>query len=365
MSTSEIIKKAHKGPDRPLKFSNIKPLTGNISAAEANGRRYILKKARDNSIASLAMLRREYEISSPLQHPYILSPFMFDENTPVGPAIVMEYVEGRTLDVFICERPDINSRRKLLAEILEAVDYLHTKGLLHNDIKSENILVTHIGNHAKIIDFGLAENEADYLNRRLGGTKGASAPEVMSGDTACASDASSDIYAVGGIISTLFPKRYRSIVRKCRKPKQQDRFQSINELKQAIRLSDRLPVISAAAVVIILLGCMIFIPEIASQRASYKAMSDRQMVLDSICADLESIYKNATDSILNPDICPSRESAMPIISGWVAQYVAYKQSHHGWENEIDSIYTQHYYGIINAVNSLPFSYETEERETAR
>lgn len=169
MATSEIIKKTHKDPDRPLKFSGIKPLAGNISAAEANGRRYILKKARDNSIASLAMLRREYEISSTLQHPYILAPFMFDENTPVGPAIVMEYVEGRTLDAFICERPDINSRRRLLAEILEAVDYLHTKGLLHNDIKPENILVTHIGNHAKIIDFGLAENEADYLNRRLGG----------------------------------------------------------------------------------------------------------------------------------------------------------------------------------------------------
>lgn len=53
--------------------------------------------------------------------------------------------------------------------------------------------MTNIGDHLRIIDFGLAENEADYLNRRLGGTAEASAPEVTSGDTACASDASSDI----------------------------------------------------------------------------------------------------------------------------------------------------------------------------
>ena len=47
-------------------------------------------------------------------------------------------------------------------------------------------------------------------------------------------------------------------------------------------------------------------------------MYDRQTALDNICTDLEAMCKSAVDSILNPEIAPSREFAMPIMSNWAA-----------------------------------------------
>ena len=97
----------------------------------------------------------------------------------------------------------MSTRKRLLEEILEAVEYLHKKGLLHNDLKTDNILVSTIGNHIKIIDFGYSETGAEYLTRRLGGTAEFSAPEVLEGNTDIPSTASSDIFSLGGIIEAL------------------------------------------------------------------------------------------------------------------------------------------------------------------
>ena len=354
MPASTIIKKTHKDPGGSLEFSEIKSLTGEIYTAVAGGKRWILKGLKDPGMASAVMLRREYEISSSLQHPYILSPLMFSEHTPAGPAIVMEYVEGRTLKAFIGQKPDMTVRRKVLSEILEAVDYLHMRGLLHNDLKPENILVTNIGDHVRIIDFGLAENEADYLNRRLGGTAGASAPEVMSGDTTSVSDASSDIWSIGGIISGMFPRRYGNIVRKCRKPRPDDRYRSICELKRALDHADRCPVAVAMAAVMLCLVGMAFVPYVIRQERAV-VMSENKVVPDSICADLEAMCKSAVDSISNPAIAPFREYALPIMTNWADRFAGYKQSHAEWGSEIDSVYIEHYSEILEAVNSLPFS----------
>ena len=222
------------------------------------------------------------------------------------------------------------------------------------DLKPENILVTNIGNHVRIIDFGLAENEADYLNRRLGGTAGASAPEVMSGDTTSVSDASSDIWSIGGIISGMFPRRYGNIVRKCRKPRPDDRYRSICELKRALDHADRCPVAVAMAAVMLCLVGMAFVPYVIRQERAV-VMSENKVVPDSICADLEAMCKSAVDSISNPAIAPFREYALPIMTNWADRFAGYKQSHAEWGSEIDSVYIEHYSEILEAVNSLPFS----------
>ena len=217
-------------------FGDIKPFAKNLYEATCDGKKCLLKTARDLT----SLLRREYDISCNLQHPYILTPLRFSEDTPVGPAIVMEYIEGCTLTEFVAKGQSHEVLKRLLVEILDAVDYLHKKGLIHNDLKPENILVCNIGNHIRIIDFGLSDKDAEYLIKRLGGTEGSSAPEVIDDDTDIPFTASSDVWSLGYIISIMFSSRYRKIVKKCRKQNPKDRYPDIGSLEKALRNADRL-----------------------------------------------------------------------------------------------------------------------------
>ena len=176
-------------------FGDVKPFAKNLYEATCDGKKCLLKTPGDLT----SLLRREYDISCNLQHPYILAPLRYSEDTPVGPAIVMEYVEGCTLTEFVSKGQPHEVLRRLLAEILDAVDYLHKKGLIHNDLKPDNILVSNIGNHIRIIDFGLSDKDAEYLIKRLGGTDESSAPEVIEDNPDIPFTASSDVWSLGYI----------------------------------------------------------------------------------------------------------------------------------------------------------------------
>ena len=217
-------------------FGDIKPFAKNLYEATCDGKKCLLKTSLPGQTS---LLRREYDISCNLQHPYILTPLRYSEDTPVGPAIVMEYVEGCTLTEFVAKGQPHEILRRLLAEILDAVDYLHKKGLIHNDLKPDNILVSNIGNHIRIIDFGLSDKDAEYLIKRLGGTDGSSAPEVIEDNPDIPFTASSDVWSLGYIIRIMFPGRYRGIVRKCRRQNPDGRYPDIDSLEKALRNADR------------------------------------------------------------------------------------------------------------------------------
>ena len=218
-------------------FGDIKPFAKNLYEATCDGKKCLLKTSLPGQTS---LLRREYDISCNLQHPYILTPLRYSEDTPVGPAIVMEYVEGCTLTEFVAKGQPHEILRRLLAEILDAVDYLHKKGLIHNDLKPDNILVSNIGSHIRIIDFGLSDKDAEYLIKRLGGTDESSAPEVIEDNPDIPFTASSDVWSLGYIIRIMFPSRYKGIVRKCRRQKPKDRYPDIVSLEKALRNADRL-----------------------------------------------------------------------------------------------------------------------------
>ena len=100
--------------------------------------------------------RREARASARLNHPSIVQIFDILESED-GDWIVMELVEGRTLARLLEEeRPDLQRVLALAREIAWALAEAHRKGIVHRDLKAENVLVTPDG-HAKILDFGLAK----------------------------------------------------------------------------------------------------------------------------------------------------------------------------------------------------------------
>ena len=201
---------------------------GRLYLAEKAGKRFVLKTA--DGVRGLELLKREYEMALRLQHPFIASAIGWEESTPVGPAIVMEYIRGRSLSAFLQEKPSLQARRRVFAQLLEAVGAIHRQSIIHNDIKTENILITEADNDVKLIDFGFADGDAHILEKGLGGTRQYASPELLAHQE---TDARSDIYSIGCLMQDLFPGRYRLISRKCCQSNPDKRYRNIDALKDA------------------------------------------------------------------------------------------------------------------------------------
>ncbi len=164
----------------------------------------VLKFPNEDMIGNVAVFeryRREAEIGSLLHHPHVQHMLNTDEERSEH-YLVVEYIQGRTLRHVFEEReqkpfPPVEAIR-LAIQICDALAYCHEHGVLHRDVKPENIMILEDGS-IKIIDFGVAllEGARRVTWRGLSGTVGTPdymSPEQIKGQRGTAS---SDIYAVG------------------------------------------------------------------------------------------------------------------------------------------------------------------------
>ena len=140
---------------------------------------------------------QEARIQIELRHPHIVGVLTGITEGPY-PAIVMEYVEGRPLDEWLAERGAMpeEEARQLFRQVLEALDYAHSRGVVHRDLKPGNILVRPDGT-AAVTDFGIAKVLGGSRLTRTGtvmGTAHYMSPEQVLGRPV---DRRSDIYSLG------------------------------------------------------------------------------------------------------------------------------------------------------------------------
>ena len=258
------------------------------------GKYFIIKTPKDNSGKSLAMLQREYELSIGLQHPNVVNVFTYETSTVVGPGIVMEYVDGRTLEQFLAENPKPAMRCRVFEQLLQAVAYIHRSGLVHNDIKPENILITRSDNDVKLIDFGLSDNDAYYLARMLGCTKRYASPELLAREKEI--DARSDIYSLGVIMSEIFGNRYSGISSRCLRKEKNKRYANAEELLTAFKHRNRpLKVIMALLMaILVLLPLLGYVTMVLEER---EYLSTRDAMIAQVEKDVEAIYRTTADSV--------------------------------------------------------------------
>jgi predicted Ser/Thr protein kinase len=116
----------------------------------------VLSQTSSLSPESKARFRQEARAAAILNHPSIVNVFDFAEQDGV-PFIVYEYVEGTRLDTLIAGRNLTETRViDIGSQLASALAYAHERGILHRDIKPQNVIVTPEG-RAKVLDFGLAK----------------------------------------------------------------------------------------------------------------------------------------------------------------------------------------------------------------
>lgn len=149
-----------------------------------------------------AKFKKEAQLLCSLDHPGIVK-FLNYVETPQGVFLIMEYVKGITLEEYIRHKNGLIVESKaypMLKEILEAFEYAHSKGIVHQDIKPSNIIIQEDG-HVKIMDFGIARivSEAQQ-NAAVMGTPEYMSPEQIYGKPV---DKRSDIYSLGVLIHNM------------------------------------------------------------------------------------------------------------------------------------------------------------------
>lgn len=228
----------------------------------------------------------EARVTGQLDHPNIVPVYDFNTGSDgVAPTVIMRYVNGETYSRLI-ERlhasrthAELHEALQVFLKICDAISFAHERGVIHCDLKPENVMV---GQHGQVyvMDWGLARlqegdrvsprgtgpddpmrNGRQLKHSRFGGTLGYMSPEQLRGDRS-AINATTDIYGLGGILCALLtgrpprplvpselddwamtpniqdrralpevPPELCRIAERALSPAQADRFQSVDDLK--------------------------------------------------------------------------------------------------------------------------------------
>ena len=229
----------------------------------------ILRKEIAEDTEHLERLRSEIKLARRVTHPNILRTYDLGKVDEI-PFLSMEYVRGMTLRYLIDNSGKLpySAALRVTRQLCEGLDCVHQLGILHRDIKAENVILEPSGN-LKLMDFGIArtikKSEIDKLDEGLFvGTPSYASPEqVQAGELGVASD----IYSLGILLNEIFtgelpiqgsnvreilmahvksepikasefwaeiPVELENIILKCLKKKPSDRYQNIAELLSEI-----------------------------------------------------------------------------------------------------------------------------------
>lgn len=170
----------------------------------------VISKELTNNAENIKRFQREVKIQSKLEHPNIVTLIDFSRTSGGQYYFTMPYVQGASLRELVKEkgRFSVEGFLAFAYQILDGLEYAHRKGIIHRDLKGDNIIIAEMEHQriVKILDFGLAKairgdigsesvTEITHSGRALG-TPAYMAPEQARGDDENVG-VTSDIYSIG------------------------------------------------------------------------------------------------------------------------------------------------------------------------
>ena len=240
-----------------------------VFTANYNGKKVIvkaLKKECADDAACKASLKQEFETTSILDNKYIRRALDFVQIEGMGDCIVFEYVEGKSLAEHV--RVGTLSEKQVksvLAEVCEALYYLHRNGIVHCNLNPDNIMVTANDCRVKLIDIGVPETKQEADRELLIKEMEFVAPEIIKGEDY---DSRADIYSLGKIMEFIgernISKQFSAVATHCTQFSREQRFDNISDVRSAITKGHSFVKLIIVAVVLAILAglAVIYVPKI-------------------------------------------------------------------------------------------------------
>jgi tetratricopeptide (TPR) repeat protein len=174
-------------------------LTGNYVALKKVG---LLPREPNPSSYDLRLeLTREFKALASLRHPNVVTVLDYGFDSTDTPFLVMELLDSAQTISTAGQHQPRDLQIQLLLQVLQALTYMHRRGMIHRDLKPSNILVT--GGQVRVLDFGLAIGRGQ--SKDTVGTLSYMAPEVLTGHPA---DIASDLYSFGMVACEMLAGRH-------------------------------------------------------------------------------------------------------------------------------------------------------------
>ena len=311
-------------------YTDLRPLhssrygNSRVYTAKFNGKKVIVKALKEECAKDetcRASLRQEYDTTSILDNKYIRKALDFVQIEGLGDCIIFEYIEGKSLAEHV--RVGTLSEKQVksvLAEVCEALYYLHRNGIVHCNLSPENILVTANDCRARLIDLGVPETKQDADRELLIKEMEFVAPEIIKGEDV---DNRADIYSLGKIMEFIgernISKQFGAVATHCTQFSREQRYDSVSEVRSAITKSHSIVKVAIVAAVLLVLGALafIYVPKIKANVEKERAerlAHDFTREIDKIQAGLPQLCKKyAMQSLDEPVAVDWSEDSLQLV----------------------------------------------------
>ena len=350
--------------------------TCNCYQMRIHGKLHFVKEIKKEFLFNVRMraaFRKENEIGYSLSHPNLPKYIFLDGFLSPEEYVVTEWIEGQPLENFLNNKPDYFKNKenliRFIRELSETLDYLHSQGVVHGDLKPSNIMITVNTNNVKVLDLGFAKTDAHTLTG--GFSSMYAAPEIINGSE---SNPASDYYSLGKLLEFIETETAKKLPARISNLKEDLLSEEPGKRPVGLSLVNRyfhshkriiLPVLCLFALIFVTIFLYLAFTTEDSEKAKEESLIEEQGEKSLSPVEQEEVSENNVPIEIVEE--PVKEKLnIPNQKNTIIQEAEYEES---LIKEVDRMINFYYVPILTSIDSLykigDFSSETSKKISDR